>query len=233
MFFHIFRNVLCIAIISLASLGSAAATPGGIIINGTRIIYPALQKQVSISVRNTSDESSYLVQSWVEDDKGEKSQDFIVTPPLYVSGPGHENTLRLIYAGLPARTDRESLYYFSSKAIPSVDKEEVEGKNTLMVAAVTRIKLFVRPAGLIPSVDKAPTELTFHRLGSQMRISNPTPYYLTLVEMNMAGRTLPDTMVAPRDSVLLSLPAGAGINVVFRTINDFGAVTPESRVNLQ
>lgn len=233
MFVHLFRNALCVAIILLTSLNSAVATTGGIIISGTRIIYPALKKQVNISVRNTSDESSYLVQSWVEQEKGGKSQDFIVTPPLYVSEPGNENTLRLMYVGLPARTDRESLYYFSSKAIPAVDKEEIEGKNTLMMAAVTRIKLFIRPDGLTPSVEKAPAELRFHRIASQVRISNPTPYYLTLVEMNMAGKALPDTMVAPRDSVLLPLPAGAGNTIIFRTINDFGSVTPESRVNLQ
>jgi len=233
MFVHFFRNVICAAVISTASLSPVLATNGGIILNGTRIIYPARQTQVSISVRNTSDEFNYLVQSWVEKAEGGKSQDFIVTPPLYVSGSGHENTLRLMYVGLPVRTDRESLYYFNSKAIPSIEKEKVEGKNTLMVAAVTRIKLFVRPAGLTPSIEEAPAELRFHRIGSQMRITNPTPYYLTLVEMNMAGKTLPVTMVAPQDSVLLSLPAGAGNTVVFRTINDFGSMTSESLVNLQ
>lgn len=92
---------------------------------------------------------------------------------------------------------------------------------------MTRIKLFVRPAGLSPAVDKAPAELTFHRSGGQMRIDNPTPYHITLAQMKVGGQKLPDTMVTPRGSVSFPLPAGAVNTVTFRTINDFGAATPE------
>lgn len=230
---HLFRNALCSAVISAACLAPSLAQAGGITLGGTRVIYPAGQKQVSLSVRNTSDQSSFMVQSWVDQPDGKKSQDFVVTPPLYVSGPGNENTLRLMYAGKPVRTDQESLYYFNTKAIPSMDKKKMEGKNVLMLAAVTRIKLFVRPAGLSPAVDKAPAELTFHRSGGQMRIDNPTPYHITMVQMKVDGQKLADTMVSPRGSVSLPLPAGAGNIVTFRTINDFGAATPEMRATLK
>ncbi|AWF33375.1 gram-negative pili assembly chaperone, C-terminal domain protein (plasmid) [Klebsiella oxytoca] len=230
---HLFCSALRSAVISAACLVSSLAQAGGITLGGTRVIYPAGQKQVSLSVRNTSDQSSFMVQSWVEQADGKKSQDFVVTPPLYVSGPGNENTLRLMYAGHPVRTDQESLYYFNAKAIPSMDKKMMEGKNVLMLAAVTRIKLFVRPAGLSPAVDKAPGELTFHRSGGQMRIDNPTPYHITLALMKVGGQKLVDTMVSPRGSVSLPLPAGAGNTVTFRTINDFGAVTPELRATLE
>lgn len=230
---HLFRNTLCAIVMSAASLVPSLAQAGGITLGGTRVIYPAGQKQVSLSVRNTSDQSSFMVQSWVEQPDGKKSQDFVVTPPLYVSGPGNENTLRLMYVGSPVRTDQESLYYFNTKAIPSMDKKNMEGKNVLMLAAVTRIKLFVRPAGLSPAVDKAPAELTFHRSGGQMRIDNPTPYHITLAQMKVGGQKLSDTMVTPRGSVSLPLPAGAVNTVTFRTINDFGAATPELRATLK
>lgn len=202
-------------------------------LGGTRIIYPLNQKQVSMSVRNTSEQGSFLVQSWVEQPDEKKSQDFIVTPPLYVSGPGNENTLRLMYVGAPAATDRETLYYFNAKAIPSVDKKKMEGKNMLLLAAVTRIKLFLRPAGLTPAADKAPAELTFHRNGSQMRIDNPTPYYLTLVELKAGGKKLPDTMVSPRSSSTLDISSSSAGTVTYRTINDYGAATPEMRAELK
>ncbi|PAO19174.1 fimbrial chaperone protein [Enterobacter roggenkampii] len=209
------------------------ASAGGIMLGGTRIIYPLNQKQVSMSVRNTSEQSSFLVQSWVEQPDEKKSQDFIVTPPLYVSGPGNENILRLMYVGAPAATDRETLYFFNVKTIPSVDKKKMEGKNMLMLAAVTRIKLFLRPAGLTPSADKAPAELTFHRNGKQMRIDNPTPYYLTLVELKVDGNKLPDTMVSPRSSSSLDITSSAAGAVTYRTINDYGAATPEMRAELK
>ncbi|WP_338558796.1 fimbria/pilus periplasmic chaperone [Erwinia sp. E_sp_B04_8] len=203
-------------------------------LGGTRIIYPAGQKQVSMSVRNTSDQSSFLVQSWVEQPDGQKSQNFVATPPLYVSGPGNENTLRLMYVGEPARTDQETLYYFNTKAIPSLDKKKTQGKNMLLLAAVTRIKLFLRPEGLTPPVGKAPSELKFHRTGhGQLRIDNPTPYHLTLVEMKVGGNKLPDTMVSPHENASLSLPATASGALTYRTINDFGAATSEIRVELK
>lgn len=81
-----FRNTLFAALMSTVSLMPSLANAGGIMLGGTRIIYPANQKQLPLSVRNTSEQSSFLVQSWVEQSDEKKSQDFVVTPPLYVSG---------------------------------------------------------------------------------------------------------------------------------------------------
>ncbi|MGA4620898.1 fimbria/pilus periplasmic chaperone [Citrobacter meridianamericanus] len=95
----------------LAGLFPAMAyAGGGIVLGGTCIIYPAGQKEASISVRNTSDTSRFLVQSRAEDRNGKKADDFIITPPLYVSNPGSENTLRLMYAGPALPSDRETLF---------------------------------------------------------------------------------------------------------------------------
>lgn len=224
------RNLLCKAfyalVISASTITSFQVAAGGITLGGTRVIYSAGQKQSTMSVRNTSDQASFLVQSWVEDSDGNKSQDFIVTPPLYVSGPGNENTLRMMYAGKPVRTDRETLYFFNTKSIPSLDKKNMDGKNILMVAAVTRIKLFIRPEGLSPAIDKAPAELIFHRKGNDVSIENPTPYHITLVQVRAGSHKLSDTMVGPNSNVSLPLPAGSGNSIAFRTINDFGAATP-------
>lgn len=227
------RKLLHAALLSVISLAPSLANAGGITIGGTRVVYPAGQKQVSMSVRNTAEKASFMVQSWVEQPDGKKSQDFVVTPPVYVSGPGNENTLRIMYVGRPARTDQETLYFFNTKAIPAMDKKEIEGKNILMLAATTRIKLFVRPAGLQPAVEKVPGMLTFHRAGSQLRIDNPTPYHVTLAGMKSGGQALPDAMVNPRSSLSLPLPSGAGNSVTYRTINDFGAATPEIRADIR
>lgn len=219
--------IRCVLILPLFFIVTHSAhADGGIAIGGTRVIYPAAKKEVGMSVRNTSQDSSFMIQSWV-DAGGNKSQDFIVTPPLFVSGPRSENTLRIMYVGKTPPEDRETLYYFNVKSIPSMDKKDVEGKNVLVVAGVTRVKLFLRPAGLKPDIEKAPEMLTFQRKGSQVQVNNPSPYYITMAEIKSGGRKYDDTMVSPYGTALISAAASSGSTISFRTINDYGAVTPE------
>lgn len=203
-----------------------ACAEGGIAIGGTRVIYPTNQKEVNMSVRNTSEESSFMVQSWVESFDGKKTQDFIVTPPLFVSGPKNENTLRIMYVGETPKQDQESIYYFNVKSIPSMEKKEIEGKNILIFAAITRIKLFLRPSGLKPTVEKAPTMLTFRQKGNQIEVTNPTPYYITMAQIITGSQKPDDTMVPPYGTALISADGTPDSTISFRTINDYGAVTP-------
>ena len=215
--------LLAVAFSCLTSLSVLA--DGGISIGGTRIIYPQNSRQESLSIRNSSSAASFLVQSWVENAQGQKSSDFVATPPLYVSGPKNENVLRLMKVRGDLPGDRESLYYFVAKAIPAMDdKDKTSGGNVLRIAAAMRIKLFVRPAGLTPAVDKAPAALSFHLAGSQLEINNPTPYYITLINMRVSNKNVEDTMVAPKTTTRVSLPV-SGSNITFSTINDYGGVS--------
>lgn len=219
--------------LSLTLFSSTVIAASGISIQGTRIVYPYEAKQATVSMTNLSKTETFLVQSWVENAAGKKSKDFVVTPPLYVSNPQDGNTLRLMFTGNPLPQDRETLYYFIGKAIPSVDKQAVEGKNALILAAANRIKLFVRPAGLKPDVSEAPAGLTFNRVGNRLEVSNPTPYYLTLTEIKAGSQKLGNVMVPPKGKVELPLPPGGGSNVSFHTINDYGALTPVMTKNIQ
>lgn len=219
------KRLLLILLPGIASIVALSVHAGGIALGGTRIIYPQESHQVEVSVRNTSDKSSFLVQSWVDDKNGNKVNSFFVTPPLYVSAPGNENKLRLIYSGLPLPSDRESLFYFNSKAVPSVSKSETENKNVLVIAATTRVKLFVRPEGLKPSVEDAPGKLKFSRTGDKLIIDNPTPYYITIGELKIGGVTVKDAlMISPKDKLTKKIPGMSG-EISVRTINDYGAYT--------
>lgn len=209
----------------LGFLPGLATAEGGISIQGTRIIYPYGKKQTTVNLTNTSRTETFLVQSWVENADGKKSQDFVATPPLYVSKPENGNTLRLMYTGGQLPQDRESLYYFVAKAIPSVSREATEGKNALILASANRIKLFVRPAGLKPALADAPEMLTFRKNGGQLEISNPSPYYLTLTEMKAGSQKMNTVMVPPKGKASVAWPAGSS-NVSYRTISDHGALTP-------
>lgn len=220
-----------ILIVILLSLPVQADT-GGITLGGTRIIYPMGSKQFSLSVSNTSEKSRYLVQSWVSDHENNKTNDLIATPPLYISQPKDENLLRIMLIRQDLPTDRESLYYFTARAIPSFDKKETAGKNILKLAAATRIKLFVRPSTLAMTADDAPRKLVFLRIKNQLQISNNSPYYQTLVQMNIAGHKLDNFMIAPFSQSTIALPSLRGNQLSFRTLNDYGGMRPEHVINL-
>lgn len=204
---------------------------GGIALGATRVIYPSAAKQTSLAISNSDTKERYLVNSWIENSAGQKEKTFIVTPPLFVSEPKSENTLRIIYAGQPLPVDRESLFWMNVKAIPSVDKSHIEGKNVLQLAILSRIKLFVRPANL-PQTEDAPTLLKFSRVGNHLKITNPSAYYLTLVNISMGAKKIDNVMIAPKSDVQIPLPAGAQGSVTFQTVNDYGALTTATTASL-
>ncbi|ELM8978239.1 type 1 fimbria chaperone FimC, partial [Escherichia coli] len=193
----------------------------------TRVIYPAGQKQVQLAVTNNDENSTYLIQSWVENADGVKDGRFIVTPPLFAMKGKKENTLRILDATnnqLPQ--DRESLFWMNVKAIPSMDKSKLT-ENTLQLAIISRIKLYYRPAKLALPPDQAAEKLRFRRSANSLTLINPTPYYLTVTELNAGARVLENALVPPMGESTVKLPSDAGSNITYRTINDYGALTPK------
>jgi fimbrial chaperone protein len=222
------KRLFCTAASSalLLILSFSAFAEGGIIIQGTRVIYPQNARQQTISLRNSSKTDSFLVQSWAESADGKKTNDFQVIPPLYLSGPNNENIMRLIYTGAPLPADRESLYFFSVKAIPSMDKKTQDNKAVIMFATVTKIKLFVRPSGLKPSPEQAPAELHFKLKGDVLQVTNPTPYYITLVDLQAGKGKLNSIMVPPKGNAEANVKNFTGHKITYHNINDYGGVTP-------
>lgn len=196
---------------------------GGIALGATRIIYEQGAKQAALPVRNSNKDTTFLIQSWVDGEDGKKSADFVVTPPLFSLKPASENSVRIIFVGEGAPTDREQVYYFNSKAIPAVDKSTM-GSNTLQIAVQSEIKIFLRPEGLSMKVTEAPALLRCQVQGDNLVVTNPSPYYVSLAGSTVGGEQIEGGMVEPKGS--LSLPVkGARGEVKLRTINDFGALT--------
>ena len=149
-----------------------------------------------------------------------------------MSEPDSENTLRIIYAGPPLATDRESLFFMNVKAIPSVNKANLEGKNVLQLAILSRIKLFVRPKNLAMQPEEALSQLKFERTGNHLKVSNPSPYYITLVNLQLGGQKLENLMIAPKNAAQQVLPTGVSGTLSWQSVNDYGAITPARRVAL-
>ncbi|CAM4263865.1 MULTISPECIES: type 1 fimbria chaperone FimC [Lelliottia] len=216
----------------LMMISAPVSASGGIALGATRVIYPADAKQTSLAITNSNKQERYLVNAWIENDRGQKEKTFAVTPPLFVSEPDSENTLRIIYAGPPLPSDRESLFFMNVKAIPSVNKENMEGKNVLQLAILSRIKLFVRPKNLAMPPEEALSQLRFERAGNYLKVSNASPYYVTLVNLQLGGQKLENIMIAPKNSAQQALPTGASGALSWQSVNDYGAITPARRVSL-
>ncbi|MHA8114853.1 type 1 fimbria chaperone FimC [Kosakonia cowanii] len=227
------QNLLRMSIAAVFLISSAVNAEGGISLGATRVIYPAEAKQTSLAVNNSDNNSRFLINSWIEDEQGQKVKTFAVTPPLFVSEPNSENTLRIIYVGPPLPGDRESLFWLNVKAIPSVEKESLAGKNVLHLAILSRIKLFVRPSTLTDPVQEAPEALSFALEGNTLKIANASSYYLSLVNMHINQRKVNNVMVAPKKSTQVALPPDARGDLTFQTVNDYGAVTPVRTVSLR
>lgn len=219
---------MCTAI-ALSTLTCISSVQAGVALGTTRVIYPSDQKQVSVAVTSNDDKSTYLIQSWVEDNENKKDMRLVITPPLFVMQGKKENTLRIIDAtnkSLPQ--DRESLFWVNVKAIPSMNKARVQ-ENTLQLAILSRIKLFYRPQGLKVAPEKAPEQLRFQREGKVLTVKNPTPYYITVTSLNAGTRILDNTMVPPFGNSSVSVPGDAGSEITYQTINDYGALTPKMK----
>lgn len=210
---------------SALSVHAAETKKGGTALGATRLVYPQGATEISVPVTNSSGTSRYLIQSWVEDVTGQKSADFIVTPPLFVSKPKAESTLRIMYIGKQLPTDRETVFYLHSKTIPSVNPNTIQSQNVLQIAIESVIKIFVRPKGLPMTVDKAPSSLKCNQTQGQLKITNESPFYVSLIEVNVGNQKVENTMVPPKEQITIRTPNNATGPITFKAVNDYGSNT--------
>lgn len=72
------------------------AVQAGVVIGGTRFIYPEAADSISFEVKNTSSDT-YLVNTKITQESG--SAPFIATPPLFPISPGDANKIRIVRTG--------------------------------------------------------------------------------------------------------------------------------------
>lgn len=225
------------AILGIFFLLGATLAQAGVVIGGTRIIYPSDQAEVQVTLKNKDDAKRYLVHSWVSNIDDSKAP-FVITPPIYKLDENRQTLLHVVYTGdkthLPQ--DRESLFMANIKSVSSVP-EELHDKNTLQFAIKTKIKLFYRPSALSDAAAKTAWQsLQFSRRNNQLTIKNPTPFYVTLGQLKVAQKEVKplgkqDTpsalsmMIAPYGEQVFALPTAAHGSVMWTAINDFGAET--------
>lgn len=237
---HLFR---CLPVILGAALMLTAPwAASGVIVTGTRVIYPAEDREVTVKLDNTSTLPS-LVQAWVDDGDmrsvpGKSRVPFILMPPVSRIDPGKGQTLRLVYTGEPLPQDRESLFWLNVLDVAPQGTAK-EAANSLQLAFRTRIKIFFRPKslgaeGAVDATKQLDWALAHSRDGNArtLEATNRSAYHVTVLDVRIKhdGRAFQineGATIAPGqshtfhfDAALPDLPHGTHFE--YSTINDYG-----------
>jgi len=229
-------------ILVLSLITSSISVHAAMTISGTRIIFPADQKEVSVRTNNKGTDPA-LVQVWADDGKTNANINnvkipFIVTPPVYRVEPGKGQSVRVIYNGMALPQDRESVFWFNMLEIPPVKKDNVD-KSKLELAFRTRIKIFYRPVALQSNSVQQNDKLQFALVndaqkGQGIKITNPTPYYFSFEsgEATANGIKVPlqTDMLSPNSTlVLYGEKKTSGITAMkYKVLNDYGGPVEEN-----
>ncbi|KMV34725.1 fimbrial biogenesis chaperone [Franconibacter pulveris 1160] len=199
---------------------------GGIVLGQTRVIYYADKKEAALPVTNNARTMPFLLQSWVENEKGNSRGPFIVTPPLFRINGGESSTLRIIKTDASLPEDRESLFYIDVRAIPASSVSDTN-KNLLTLVVKTRIKLFYRPGTLKDKAVDAYKKLQFNRTQDTLYIYNPTEYFVVFSGLSIGNTELTDKIdfISPGEHKKLPVPVASGSIIKWAAINDYGGVT--------
>ncbi|MDU5452903.1 MAG: fimbria/pilus periplasmic chaperone [Pseudescherichia vulneris] len=210
-----------------AALLALTALPAwsGVFIYGTRVIYPAAQKEITVQLMNKGDRSA-LVQAWIDDGDTQTPPEklqvpFLLTPPVVKvkANTGQQLKIKFTKANLPQ--DRESIYYLNVLDIPPSNTNSGEN-NTLKFAMQNRVKLIYRPAGL-PGVTKETfSKIHIKKISNGVSVENSSVNWLTISEINGPTKINKEALVlAPRTS--LKLPNAPAVNNYTVTlIDDYG-----------
>lgn len=214
-----------LTVILIASI--ALPAHAGIVIYGTRIVYPAEKNEVMIQLMNQENRSS-LVQSWIDDGDTslppEKIQvPFLLTPPVakVAANSGQQLKIKKLPNMLP--NNKESLFYLNVLDIPPNNPDSA-GKNVLKFAMQSRIKLFYRPKG-ISSVNKGTFQkLSMKRSGSIYSIKNDAANWITVTEVkaNNVKINNESIMLAPLSSADVALKNANANQYKMTIIDDHG-----------
>lgn len=209
------------AMLALASFTTSAHA--GIVIGGTRVIYPGEKKNVSVMVSNENSARVYLVQSWIESHAADRPAPFVVTPPLLRILPGTENMLRIVFVGGTLPQDRESLFWLNVKSIPAMDSSAMP-TNALQMVIKSRLKLIYRPQELAGLAEESWQQLQVVRQGNELVISNPSAYFVSLYSLEVDDKPVNDIdIVPPKGSI--HFPVDKATLVTWRAINDYGGIS--------
>jgi chaperone protein EcpD len=222
----VYSLIISILAILLSEPHSAHAN---IVINGTRIIYPADEREVSVKLNNEGEHPS-LTQIWFDSGDIKSSPKtskapFIATPPISRIDAGKAQTIRLMYTQEPLPEDQESVFWLNVLDIPPLPKagrDEEAGNNFMQLALRIRIKIFFRPKNLTGTAERAAEQIHWQLTEDQqthnyvLHADNPSAYHVSLISAQLSadGKTIDATtdMLNPKSSSDFALPSLTNTN---------------------
>ncbi|MBJ8370799.1 fimbria/pilus periplasmic chaperone [Citrobacter cronae] len=222
-------KMLC-AVITLSVVTPVHA---GIVIYGTRVIYPAEKSEITLQLMNQEQNAS-LVQAWIDDGNTslppEKIQvPFLLTPPV-VRVPGNSGQqLKIKKMPNMLPNNKESLFYLNVLDIPPNNPAHA-GKNVIKFAMQNRIKLFYRPAGIAPVNSATFKKIVLVRNGKDFIIKNDNANWVTVAEVKVGSVKINDksVMVAPFSSEPVMVKSSNANQYKLTIINDYGSFISDS-----
>ena len=197
----------------------------------TRIVFNANDKATSLRIENQSDKLPYLAYSWIENEKGEKSDALLVAlPPIQRLEPKATSQVRVVKQASTTQLpgDRETLFFYNMREIPPAPDKSSDHA-ILQVAIQSRIKLFWRPAALRKKAgEKVELQLQVSQQGNQLTLKNPTAYYLTIAYLGRNEKGVfpgfKTGMIAPFSTVNTNTGSYSGSQFYLGYMDDYGAL---------
>lgn len=219
----------------LSGMNTASAN---VVIGGTRVVYPANEREITIKLDNAGNEPA-LVQAWVDSGNADSRADqadapFLLMPPVARISPQRSQTLRMTYTRDPLPQDVESVFWLNVLDVPPLPKGA--DNNFMQVAFRSRIKVFFRPEGLKGYAEDTPAAVTWTLVsngeGFALRGTNPTVFSASYnkTELLIGGKTYSSKggMIPARGAFefplegLQARPQGSA-TVRYEWVNDYGA----------
>lgn len=215
------KKLIAAALAAAGLFGALAAQAAGIGFDRTRIV---IEKGASegglVLVNDTS--WAFMVRNRVETADREKTDNAAALPPLHKMLPGKSARVRVAVTNPEALPkDRETLFWLESKAMPA----KSDAENAVRFNYVSRLKVFYRPKGFAFSQLEAIKRQEMSVDGGHLRIKNPTPYYITMGEYRVNGKTFDASdMIAPFSEKTVKQEVRSGDRLSWFGIDDLGAM---------
>lgn len=234
------------AVCAVAAFCWTSVAEAALVIRGTRIIYPAQEREVSIQLENKG-KDPILVQSWLDlGDATVAPSDiqvpFTLSPPIVRLDGDKRQVVRMVYSGDVLPPDRESVFWINFLEVPP----KAAGDNYLQFTYRTRLKVFFRPQALTGEPALAPKKMQWRVVTENgqryLEAQNPTPFFVSLFQAKLAADGAKPVevavdMVKPFSSerFLIKRQAQAfktGALLQFQAVSDFGG-TIDAEARLQ
>jgi len=243
----LFKSIALTSLLLMSSYVNCAHA--GVVIAGTRVVYPANEREITVKLSNES-KMPVLVQAWIDNgNPGEAPEQievpFTLTPSIFRMEPKKGQAIRVIYTKEPLPQDKESMYWLNVLEVPPKSAEDADNK--MQIAFRTRIKLFFRPQKLPGSSEEAVSKVKWQvvqdegKPGYALKATNPTAYFVNLnsIKLTTNGKSyeINGDYISPGDMKLFPISgfsggAGASGEVSFTAINDWGGdITEKQKLN--